>query len=56
MGLRTPMCQDRTMQVEAYTTLGANGSPYLFAGVLTVIASLIVVVVMLITSRTDNGK
>jgi hypothetical protein len=35
--------------------IAADASTYWFAGLLTVAASLIVVVVMLIASRADNG-
>ena len=35
--------------------MAADASAYWFAGVLTVAASLIVVVVMLVASRIDNG-
>lgn len=35
--------------------MGADASAYWFAGILTVAASVIVVVVMLIASRIDNG-
>lgn len=43
------------MQLEALGVLATDGAAYWFAGTLTVIASLIVIVVMLVTSRTEDG-
>ena len=49
------MCQDRVMQLEAFVILASDHAGYWFAGVLTVVASLIVVIVMLASAGTDNG-
>lgn len=43
------------MQFDALTVLAIDHAAYWFAGVLTVAASLIVVIVMLMTSGTDDG-
>lgn len=49
------MCQDRVMQLGMSAVIAADAAAYWFAGVLTVAASVIVVVAMLIASRADNG-
>ena len=49
------MCQDRVMHLQALAILAIDHAGYWFAGVLTVVASLIVVIVMLATAKTDNG-
>ena len=56
MGLPIPMCQDQTMQLEGLIFLGTTGGSYWVAGVLTVLASSIVVSVMLLTSRADDEE
>ena len=56
MGLQIWMCQDHTMNLEGLVVLAADHSSYWLAGVLTVIASLVVVAVMLISSHNDNGE
>lgn len=43
------------MHLGTSTVFVADAAAYWFAGILTVVASLIVVVVMLAASRTDNG-
>lgn len=43
------------MHLAAQYVLAIDHAPYLFAGILTIAASLIVVIVMLVTSRAHNG-
>lgn len=51
------MCQDRVMQLVLWPmVLATDAGAYWFAGILTVAASLIVVVVMLAASRADNDN